>query len=420
MNSQYIVNFLLRTGLLKVEAGRCRVGVWARRWLDNDDPGIVIALVNSRVRFIVEMLEELRTAPRSSHELLSIANDKYNFNWKTDGSIASRRGWLESAGFIETTYGKRLAITEAGRNFLIRLRVPPPLPRPVTTPEPVPGPPAGPDPVPDPQPEPAPRPEPVQDQPGVNDLATKLRESARDSQNPRRFEQAVRDAFDYLGFRADLLGGSGKTDVLLTARLGRSDSYKVTVDAKTTASGHLADMQVDWATLVEHQKNEGADYSLLVGPDPRGARLFNRAADHGVTVLAAHQLAELCLSHAGAPLGLADYRLIFTTHGEANLTEMNDRAQDSERLRLLAAEIFRTLAGRWATVGYHTARDLWMLLPHANEGMIQSVLDTLANPLVGAIQGDREKGYVLATDPKVTQRRLALLGKELTGTKPAP
>ena len=204
------------------------------------------------------------------------------------------------------------------------------------------------------------------------------------------------------------------------AQLGRSDSYKVTVDAKTTASGHLADMQVDWATLVDHRTYEAADHSLLVGPNPRGARLFNRAVEFRVTVLAAHRLAELCRSHALTPLGLADYRIIFATHGEADVAELNERAKNSERLRVLAADVCRILAARWDTVGYHTARDLWMLLPHANADVIQSVLDTLASPLVGAIHGDSAKGYVLATDPNVTQRRLALLGKELTSTGPAP
>ena len=370
----------------------------------------MIALIHSRVRFIGEMLEELQKRPRSTFELQSIANEEYEFSWNQDSPVSHRRGWLQSAGFIEVTYGNKLTITEAGRTFLARLRMTPPSPGPVPTPEP----------APDPPPRPVPTPEPEPDHSLADDLATEINESSTNSQNPARFERAVRNAFDYLGFRAELMGGSGRTDVFLTARLGRSDSYKVTVDAKTTASGRLKDMQVDWATLVEHRTNEGADYSLLVGPDPRGARLFNRAADHGVTVLAAHRLAEICRSHARTPLGLADYRLIFTTRGEADLSELNRRAEDSKRLLVLANDICGILADRWDAVGYHTARDLWMLLPDANVDMIQSVLDTLASPPVGAIQGNREKGCVLATDPNVTQRRLALLGRNLTGTEPAP
>ena len=377
--------------------------------MDNGDQCVVIALLHSRVRFIGEILEEIRETPRSTPELRAIANKQYGFRWKQDKPVTDRRSWLQSAGFVAIDTAKKLTITEAGLAFLARLGTPTP-PRPAPTPEP----------APDPAPQPATRPKSAPAPSPSEELATEIEESSIDTRDHERFERAVRDAFAYLGFRADLLGGSGKTDVLLTARLGRSDSYKATVDAKTTASGHLTDRQVDWTTLVEHRTKEGADYSLLVGPDPKGSRLFNRADDHGVTVLAAQQLADLSRSHARAPLGLADYRLIFTTHGEADLTGLNKRAEDSERLRVLAAEICRTLANRWDKVGYHTARDLWMLLPHANEGMVQSVLDTLANPLVGAIQGDREKGYVLATDPNVTQRRLALLGGDLTGTEPAP
>jgi len=202
------------------------------------------------------------------------------------------------------------------------------------------------------------------------------------------------------------------------ARLGRSDSYKVTVDAKTTASGRLVDMQVDWATLVEHRTKAGANYSLLVGPNPSGDRLYNRAIDHEVAVLSARRLAELCRRHARAPLGLDDYRLIFTADGEADPTELNRRAEDSERLRVFAAEICRELADRGDRLGYHTARDLRMVLSQPDEAMIQSVLGGLANPLVGAIHGDPEKGYVLATDPTVTQLRLTLLGEELAELEP--
>lgn len=414
-NSKNIVSFLLRTKLIQEEAGRYIIGCWTRRWLENNDPGIVIALIHSQVQFVGEMLPELQDAPRSTREVCSIAR-KYELEWESDKQINNRRGWLQSAEFIEIN-DKKLAITQAGRSFLGRLYATPPSPGPMRPTEPKRG--QSPEPVPlpgsSPVPMPGDQPSLPRDSTQADELVTEIQDSSTDSQDPSRFERAVRDAFAYLGFRAELLGGSGRTDVLLTARLGRSDSYKVTVDAKTTASGHVGDHQVDWATLVEHRDNEGADHSLLVGPDPRGNRLFNRAVDYEVTVLPAHQLAELCRSHARAPLGLDDYRVLFTTHGEADPTELGKRAERSERLRGIAANICRMLAERGATVGYHRARDLWMLQPQtATEAEFQSVLDTLASPLVGAIQGTREKGYVLATDPEVTQLRLTLLGEELT------
>ena len=413
-DSHLKANFLLRTNLLEEEVGICVVGGWTRQWLDDDNPGIVIALIHRRIRFVGEMLAEVEGTPRSAAELLSIANEKYGFAWKTPTQIAIRRGWLQAAGFIEID-DKKIAITEAGRAFLrggLSLVTAPPEPVPV--------------------PEPMPTPSTVEETPFFHtptrsdELAAALEKSSTESGDPSRFEQAVRDAFAFLGFRTELRGGSGKTDVLLTAPLGRSDSYKVAVDAKTTGSGRLTDGQVDWDTLVEHRQKERADYSLLVGPDPSGARLYSRAVNHRVTVLSARQLAEQCVRHERAPLGLEDYRDLFTTHGEADLTWIEDQAAESQRLRGIAADICQELATSPGTVGHLTARDLWLLmLRHksprvqaATEDEIQSVLDTLASLLVGAIQGHPDRGYVLATNAEVVQLRLTLLGKELVGSGP--
>jgi hypothetical protein len=54
----------------------------------------------------------------------------------------------------------------------------------------------------------------------VDQIGRELLTAQTDSRNPARFEQAVRDAFDMLGFEATRLGGSGETDVYLVARAG--------------------------------------------------------------------------------------------------------------------------------------------------------------------------------------------------------
>ena len=50
----------------------------------------------------------------------------------------------------------------------------------------------------------------------------------------------------------------------------------------------------------------------------------------------------------------------------------------------------------------------------ATEKKIQDLLDSLASPLIGAIQGDPDNGYVLACRPDVTAHRLRRLGEALT------
>ena len=230
--------------------------------------------------------------------------------------------------------------------------------------------------------------------------------------------------FQFLGFDAEKLGGSGKTDVLVKAPLGKDSSYSVTIDAKTVGAGSLGDGQVDWVTLDEHRKQHNADYSMLVGPNPSSGRLMARAGDQSVAVLSTDQLAELCLQHAAAPLGLEDYRALFDTGGPVDMASIAEATQDLTRLRDLSAVLCEKLAERTNTFGPLTASQLMVMLDQPDKPSsaqeIQQVLDTLAAPLVGAIQGTASEGYVLATAPRVTQQRLHQLGDQLTTLESTP
>ena len=206
--------------------------------------------------------------------------------------------------------------------------------------------------------------------------------------------------------------------MLIKAPLGKDASYSATIDAKTVGAGSLSDHQVDWVTLDEHRKQHNADHSMLIGPNPSGQRLFNRAVDQTVSVFSTEQLADLCSQHSDAPLGLEDYRALFETGGRVDTTPIAKAAQESTRLRKLAAELCAKLAERTGTFGPLTASQLMVILDQPDKPSsaqeIQQVLDTLAAPLVGAIHGTASEGYVLATALRVTQQRLHQLGDQLT------
>lgn len=240
------------------------------------------------------------------------------------------------------------------------------------------------------------------------------------STDPQRFERAVRDAFAFLGFDAELLGGSGKTDVLLEAPLGRDESYRVAVDAKTSGKGAVLDHQIDWVTLREHRRLHEADYSLVVAPNPASGRLTDRAVEYSVAIMSASQLAGLCRQHGRSPLGLRDYEDLFKVPGAIDTTDLDERADDLARLMGLAAGICSTLAADSSHFGRLTARDLWISLARTDTGSgssedeIRSLLDTLASPLVGAADDDHQRGFVLATDLRVTMHRLQLFGSAIS------
>ena len=148
--------------------------------------------------------------------------------------------------------------------------------------------------------------------------------------------------------------------MLLTAPLGRHDSYRVAVDAKTTRSGSLNDNQVDWQTLKEHRAKHDANYSLLVAPNPGGARLMDRARTFCVAVLSADQLADLCRRHARTPLSLVEYKKLFVMKGEVDLGAIDEATEHLESLQRLASLLSRELIEKTDRFGRMSARDVHM------------------------------------------------------------
>ena len=407
-------SFLRKAGITQSVGGRVQITAEADRWYTAGNDGVLIALLHSRVQFIGEMLAQLLDTPKSPGELQKLA-ESYGLFWENRAQIRLRRGWLESARLIEPDDQGRLRLTDSGRDLASRLELHLPTKADQSP---------GPDEPLAPTPNGTDRNDPRQvTHPAISfaaSVAEEVRAASTDSNHPDRLELAVRDAFRFLGFVADRLGGSGVTDVLVRAPLSKSDSYVVAVDAKSVGSGSLRDHQVDWVTLKDHRVQHNATYSLLVAPNPKGTRLVERAAEYQVALLAADKLADLCLQHGEAPLDLKEYEPLFRDGGEVDTNQIDVAARNSVRLRQLAAALCTKLAEQADTVGRLTARDLWLLMSGSDLGRtsseqeIQWVLDALASPIVGAVQGSNPaSGYVLASHPRVCQMRLLLLGREL-------
>ena len=250
-------------------------------------------------------------------------------------------------------------------------------------------------------------------------LAEEIVVASTESTDPGRFERLVRDAFVLMGFVAKHLGAPGSTDVLLNAPLGKDDSYRVAVDAKTTGSGSLNDNQVDWQTLKEHRDKHDANYSLLVAPSPSGKRLMNRARTFSVAVLSADQLADLCRRHACAPLSLVDYRNLFAMTGEVDLAAIDEATENIVSLQRLVSVLSSELSETTDRFGRMSARDVQLACGDEADGIsedeIQRLLDMLAHPLIGVVYGfsnDGQSGpvtdYVLGTSRDSCARRIRL------------
>ncbi|WP_419863563.1 hypothetical protein [Candidatus Poriferisodalis sp.] len=93
----------------------------AREWMDSGDDDLAFGILHANVRFIGEILFELRTGVRSREQLLGIANRKYGFSWQTRGQVGDRLCWLRSAGYVVALGREERRVTSRGLEFLERI-----------------------------------------------------------------------------------------------------------------------------------------------------------------------------------------------------------------------------------------------------------------------------------------------------------
>jgi hypothetical protein len=338
--------------------------------------------------------------------MLIIANTHYGMGWDTQTQIVNRRGWLQSAGMLEPTEDAKILITTTGQTLLSDLDIYVPVESEMVDSCRI-----------------------VEEEGSeftetplrsvIDELVASIKESSIESTNPDRFEKIVRNAFAFLGFQAEWLGGSGRTDVLLDALLDDKESYTVIIDCKTSGSGSVSDNQIDWLTLREHKARHAAQYVAVVAPNPNGSRLFDRAKQEGVTIISADQLSGLCRQHFKSPIGLDTYRTLFEEGGEVDTQLVDERAEGDKRIANLAATICDTIRVQSSELGRLTARDLYVLLKGSStaEGLtvedFQSLLNTLASPLLSVLDGSEQLGYRVTTSTGVVQQRLDIISRLL-------
>lgn len=154
-----------------------------------------------------------------------------------------------------------------------------------------------------------------------------LLKSATLDDKGKALERAVGDALEYLGFYVERLAQSNEPDGVATAPTSRRDdtkvSYRFTFDAKSTSGEgrKSATHNLSISGLKRHQRESGADFTLVVAPDfqtdgPQGgmAALQKECKDeqHPVTPMRARDLARLLqLVYLRGPLDLDRFRQVF-------------------------------------------------------------------------------------------------------------
>lgn len=244
----------------------------------------------------------------------------------------------------------------------------------------------------------------------ITEIISKLEENQIRSDVSGEYEKAVQEAFDALGYEAQLISGSGDTDVLLTANIG-VNSYKVDVDAKTSKSGKIPDAQINWPSLTDHQMKNGSDYIVVVGPSFAGGNLEKRAGEFKVALLPNEQLVKLLQTHSKFPFSLVELKDLFSITGDISsgvddlITQNKSRRSVIDNLQIIINEM-EALQDR---LGYFTfdslaGREKLEELEIEPQD-VENIINLLRLPFINAITSINEldRRYILA----LTKRELS-------------
>ena len=313
--------------------------------------------------------------------------------WTTAAQFDFRLRWFESLGLLSSAGGTNYQITPLGQEYAKRYPVDRTSPKPDLV--------------------------PVSTKTPLDLLIDELRAASIDSSRPVRFETALAQAFEALGFTVRQLGDSGDTDVLVQAPAGH-DSYVIVADAKARASGKVDQLEV--LHLKDHQSLNKADYAVVVAGSFAGGKVAFHAGEQGVTLLPLSVLEAWLKLHESWPQDLIAYRSIFEIKGlvEKLPPELLRLNTHRKRWGKLLADIIDLFSETYehGLSDPLSSRDVFRMLVTRSRGVpypepdVISILELLSHPVVGALSRKQE-GYSLVMSRETLGLRLRRLAEEV-------
>ncbi len=238
-------------------------------------------------------------------------------------------------------------------------------------------------------------------------VINRLNKTQFESQSPSNFEEALKNAFEILGFEAEHIGGSGDTDILLAANIG-IEKFKVIIDAKTNKDGKIIDRAIDWESLKDHKKKNRADFVVVVGPNFAGGNLKERADRFNVGLLKTEELIKLIRFHSNCPFTLMELKNLFsdkvdlTPQLESIISLNRNRRKLLEQFKIIIREMqFLQNQRNYFNIDSLAARD--SIIDHdIGQENLQNIIYILKSPLIKVVEEipDKEGNYIITINVK--------------------
>jgi hypothetical protein len=263
--------------------------------------------------FLMKFMRE--NGPQTFDVLNTSLKHAMNVDWQSVNQTMFRLNWLRSLGYVRF-HAHQYDLTDEGRAIATDLAAPASA---------------------------APA-APAESKPTVrtrladraNEIAERLTRAAVEGGTGEELEHATSEAFAFLGFVTQHIGGSGNPDLIATAPMGPS-RYRLLVETKSRASGVVNQNDVNFQALNGHKAKAGADHTVVIAADFAGGNLEAWAREQSVRLLRIDDLQRVLLAHAEAALPLDMIRPLFTGGGSTDETVLTTTLTTSENTKLSMA-----------------------------------------------------------------------------------
>lgn len=183
---------------------------------------------------------------------------------------------------------------------------------------------------------------------------------AEGKQSGVAFEEAIAAVFDYMGFEAKRIGGSGNTDVVIRWKDSEGKINTAVVDGKSKSNGTVTHGDVSDVAIETHKEKNDAEYVAIIGPGFGGDTLKNHARKKGFALITDTELIEAAQESQMLGLSLSEIAALFKVPN--GLAQLNELIATRKREHNIITLVVSTFKQEQDAMDSLSARDLYFLL----------------------------------------------------------
>ena len=199
----------------------------------------------------------------------------------------------------------------------------------------------------------------------INEIFESLKTAARDPMARGKasgvaFEESIADIFNYMGFEAKRIGGTGNTDVVVRWKDSCGETITAVVDGKSKSNGSVTHSDVSDVAIETHKEKNSAEFVAIIGPGFGGDTLKNHARKKGFALITDTELIDIAENSKKLGLSLVEIALLFKVpNGLEKLSELIASKQREQDIITLVIATFKQEQDVMESL---SARDLYFLL----------------------------------------------------------